>query len=216
MSIGDTRFPVEKADFHVEIYHRGERPGDTSLHNRTLDGHGPMYDTGERLNGRTVILCPNTLCNWSAFFTRIVSTTVAERHLYLTRRNNSLAAFIRNHMAEVQAGKIVRERALGVTVHERDEHDRNQKDLEGLRGRDMAEAWGAKFAGTAAGSLHLRVVGKPQPKAETAPAAPKPEKRESPVTAICEVCGKGFKGAFGKTNVARHMAKEHVTVEVGA
>jgi hypothetical protein len=151
----DTKFHVARSDRMVEIYHLGYRPGRDEKE-RTTDDHGPMEDVDEKLDGRTVIECPQ--CSWRGDFTTIASLGALEVRRGLQQRNSALNKRIAPFYEQAERGKISTERAGALTNIDRREYDANEPKIAELRKLEDYDVIGAKFSGRHSGSLILKLL----------------------------------------------------------
>jgi hypothetical protein len=155
MMLGDTKFRIAKSDRMVEIYHLGYRPGRDD-EERTSEGHGPMEDVDEKLDGRTVIECNQ--CSWRGDFTEVAALGALEYRRSLQQRNASLNKRIAPFYDQSRKGKISTERAAALTQVDRRESDANDVQIASLRLLADYDIIGAKFSLRHSGSLVLSLV----------------------------------------------------------
>jgi hypothetical protein len=156
MALDETRFPIGTTGREAQIYHMGYPPTVTGRPIKTEVGHGPMFDTGEAVDGRTIAECPS--CQWQGWFTRIRALLAPEKRRSLRMRMNGLNSRIAPFVEQSNSGKMAPGKAEQLTAVWRAEQTAKNAQLESLRPLGDSDIVGATFEGTRAGGLILHLI----------------------------------------------------------
>lgn len=158
-----------KPTYRYVIHHKGYRENDIAGLERTTDGHGPMVDTGERVEGRTVLECPTPWCQWRGTYTFIEPLTAAQAIGPLQRRNAALQQQVNLIAKTDPATGQANPRAASITASDRMEIQRNVAEVERLRALPPDAVVGGTFVKRHDGSLVIVDVFEEGTRDEAAP-----------------------------------------------
>ena len=153
-----TRFRVGDTDREAEIYHLGYPSVIVGNPKKTREGHGPMINTGDFLDGKTVVECPLDICRWHGYFKTIRPLLVQERIRYLQRRNAGLNEKIMRFVGQTTDRRMVTAQDYQVTESWRKEFDKNTAELRVTLAFKPTELVGVSFQGTYSGGLILDLI----------------------------------------------------------